>query len=231
MLVRDRMSHPAVTVRPDTPFQDALTLMRERRFRRMPVVDERGALVGIVSERDLLHAAPSPATSLSVWEVNYLLWKLKIADVMTEQVISVSPDTPIEDAALLMVNRKIGGLPVVDAGGAVVGVITETDIFKAFTELLGGGEHGLRVEVRVPDREGVLASVTQAIYEMGGNIISLGTFDDGREGSREGSREDGSESSAQGQRVLMVKLSGVDKEALAARLTSMGEVVLDARIV
>jgi acetoin utilization protein AcuB len=219
MLVRDRMSHPAITVRPDTPFQDALTLMRERHFRRMPVVDERGTLVGIVSERDLLHAAPSPATSLSVWEVNYLLWKLKIADVMTEDVLTVSPDTPIEDAAQLMISRKIGGLPVVDEGsGAVVGVITETDIFKAFTELLGGGEHGLRVEVRVPDREGVLARLTQAIYEMGGNIISLGTF----EAQRDGQSDD---------RVLLVKVSGVDKEALAAGLVAIGDQVLDARVV
>jgi acetoin utilization protein AcuB len=215
MLVRDRMTSPAITVHRDTPFQDALNLMREHKFRRLPVVDERGRLVGIVSERDMLHAAPSPATSLSVWEVNYLLWKLKIADVMTENVLTVAPDTPIEDAAQIMVSRKIGGLPVVDANGAVVGMITETDIFKAFTELLGGGEHGLRVEVSVPEEKGVLAQLTQAIFGMGGNIISLGTFD-GADG---------------GKRVLLVKVSDVDKETLAAGLAALGDEVIDARIV
>lgn len=215
MLVRDRMTSPAITIRPDTPFQDALNIMREHRFRRIPVVNETGKLVGIVSERDLLHAAPSPATSLSVWEVNYLLWKLKIADVMTDNVITVKPETPIEDAALLMINRKIGGLPVVDDLGAVVGVITETDIFKAFTELLGGGEHGLRVEVRVPEQKGVLAKLTQSISDMGGNIVSLGTFDDQNDQTR----------------ILLVKVSGVSKETLAAGLAAIGDEVIDVRIV
>lgn len=218
MLVRDRMTSPAVTVHPETTFQDALNLMREHKFRRIPVVDDRGKLVGIVSERDLLHAAPSPATSLSVWEVNYLLWKLKIADVMTESVVSVPGDTPIEDAAQIMISRKIGGLPVVDESGAVLGVITETDIFKAFTELLGGGEHGLRVEVRVPNQKGVLAKLTQMITGMGGNILSLGTFDD---------RNDKNDQS----RILLLKVAEVSREALASGLAALGDEVVDARIV
>ena len=115
MLVKERMASPAVVVHPDTSFQDALKLMRDHKFRRLPVTDHEGRVVGIISERDLLHASPSPATSLSVWEVNYLLWKLKVSDIMTHQVISISPDAPIEDAASLLVARKIGGLPVVDA--------------------------------------------------------------------------------------------------------------------
>ena len=142
MLVRDRMTSPAVTVTAETPFQDALKLMRDRRLRRLPVVDGAGRVVGIVSESDLLHASPSPATSLSVWEVNYLLWKLKIGDIMTHHVLTIEEETPIEDAASLMVNNKIGGLPVVDGRDRLVGVITETDIFRAFVERLGGGERG-----------------------------------------------------------------------------------------
>jgi acetoin utilization protein AcuB len=140
MLVRDRMSSPAVTVQPDTPFQEALRLMREQRFRRLPVVDAEGKLVGIVAERDLLHASPSPATSLSVWEMNYLLWKLRVAQIMTTRVFTVSPETPIADAARLMVEHRIGGLPVVNDEGQVLGVITETDLFRAFVEVLSINE-------------------------------------------------------------------------------------------
>lgn len=212
MLVRDRMSAPAITVSVDTPFQDALKLMRERKFRRLPVVDEKGALVGIVSERDLLHAAPSPATSLSVWEMNYLLWKLKVADVMTEKVLSVAPDTPIEEAARLMVTRKIGGLPVVE-GGKVVGVITETDIFRAFTELLGSDEHGLRLLVRIPESKGTLARLAQGIYELGGNILSVGTFDD----------------TSGDHRILLVKVADVGREAVVRKIEELGDQLLDAR--
>ena len=139
MLVRERMTSPAVSVTPETPFQDALKLMRDKKFRRLPVVDATGKVVGIVSERDMLHASPSPATSLSVWEVNYLLWKLKVSDIMTHNVVTINQDVPVEDAANIMVSRKIGGLPVVDDKGVITGVITETDIFKAFVEILGGG--------------------------------------------------------------------------------------------
>ena len=215
MLVRDRMTSPAKTVTATTPFQDALNLMREGKFRRIPVVDEHGALVGIVSERDLLHAAPSPATSLSIWEVNYLLWRLKVADVMTENVLSITPDTPIEVAAHLMVSRKIGGLPVVDEGNRVVGVITETDIFKAFTELFAGDEHGVRIEVRVPEASGTLAKLAQAIYELGGNIRSMGTFYD----------------TTADHRVLMIKVAGVEQQKLIARVKELGDEILDARTV
>jgi acetoin utilization protein AcuB len=134
------MSSPAVTIRPDTPFQDALKLVRDRQFRRLPVVDHKGRLIGIVSERDLLHAAPSSATSLSIWELHYLLAKIQVEEIMTKDVITTRPGEPIQDAARLLVTHRIGGLPVVDAHGAVVGVITETDIFRAFVEMLAGGD-------------------------------------------------------------------------------------------
>ena len=136
MLVKDHMTTPAITLTPDTPFQEAIKLMRERQIRRIPIVNEHGKLVGIVSERDLLHAEPSPATSLSVWEMNYLLWKLRVSDLMSKKVIAVTPQTALQDAASLLIKHKIGGLPVVDAEHKVIGVITETDIFKAFVALL-----------------------------------------------------------------------------------------------
>jgi acetoin utilization protein AcuB len=133
------MSAPAITIQPDTPFQEALKLMQTCKIRRLPVVENDNRLVGIVSERDLLHAAPSPATSLSVWEMNYLLWRLRVCDLMTEKVLAVTPTTPLQVAAQMMVDRKIGGLPVIDEQQHVVGVITETDIFKAFVELINKG--------------------------------------------------------------------------------------------
>lgn len=176
MLVRERMTSPAVTIAAETPFQEALKLLRDKKFRRLPVVDGAGKIVGIVSERDMLHASPSPATSLSVWEVNYLLWKLKVSDIMTHNVLTINQDTPVEDAASLMVTHKIGGVPVVDDSGKVVGVITETDIFKAFVEMLGGGEHGLRLTVQVPTGSGTLARLSTKIAEMGGLILSVGSM-------------------------------------------------------
>ena len=143
MFVRDRMSSPAVTVRANTPFQDALKLMRDHQCRRLPVVNKQGKLVGIVSERDLLHAAPSSATSLSIWEVQYLLTKIQIKEIMTKDVITTHPGAPIQDAARLMVASKIGGLPVVDEHNGIVGVITETDIFRTFVEMLADGDSAL----------------------------------------------------------------------------------------
>jgi acetoin utilization protein AcuB len=212
MFVRDRMSSPAVTIAPDTPFQDALELMRDRRFRRLPVVD-KDRLVGIDSERDLLYASPSPATSLSVWEVTYLLTKIHIREIMTEKVITTTPDTPIEDAAHLMAVNKIGGLPVVDERNRVVGVITETDVFKAFVEMFAGGRSGLRLALEVPERKGVLLELWQAISDLGGNIVSVGSFNGNGSGERE----------------LVVKVKDTSKDQLVDTLEALGDHVIDAR--
>jgi acetoin utilization protein AcuB len=207
------MASPAVTIAPDTPFQDAVRLMREHGFRRLPVVSKHGELVGIVSERDLLHAAPSPATSLSVWEMNYLLWKLKIDELMTHKVVSVSPDTPIEEAAHLMVDRKVGGLPVVDDQNHVVGVITETDIFRAFVEMLGSGEKGVRLSLDVPTGVGVLAELSQTICDLGGLIVSVGSWD----------------SESNERRRILIKVRNVGKDQLVDALEALGDHVVDVR--
>jgi acetoin utilization protein AcuB len=131
--------------------------------------------VGIVAERDLLYASPSPATSLSIYELHYLLSRLTVAEVMTKDVITVTEDTPVEDAARIMTDRKIGSLPVV-RDGRLVGIITETDLFKLFLELLGARKKGVRLTMLLPDVKGTLAKVTGAIAQQGGNIIALGTF-------------------------------------------------------
>lgn len=215
MFVRDRMSSPVTTVTPNTPYQEALRLMRERKFRRLPVVDADQKLVGIVSERDLLHASPSPATSLSVWEMNYLLSKLKVEQLMTSKVVVVSPDTPLEEAARLMVEHTIGGLPVVDAQRRVVGLITETDIFKAFVEMLGTGQPGVRVTLQVYGGVGTLSKLTTAIAQMGGNIVSVGTFDVDLDGTAS----------------LLIKVVGVRQEQLVDALEALGDHVVDVRTI
>lgn len=135
MYVKDIMSSPVITLSSDTPFQKALKLMKERKIRRIPVLNQQQKLIGIVSERDLLQASPSSATSLTIWEMNYLLSKLTVTDVMSKPVIFVTPHTLVQDAASLMLKHRVGGLPVVE-NEEVVGVVTETDIFKVLVELL-----------------------------------------------------------------------------------------------
>jgi len=212
MLVKERMSHPVTTVHPETPMQDALNLMRTERIRRLPVVDKHGRLVGIVSERDLLHAAPSDATSLSIWEIHYLLSKITIEKIMTRQVITIREDTPLEEAARLMADRKIGGLPVV-RDGQVVGIVTETDLFKVFLEMLGAREPGIRLVALVPNVPGELSKMTKAIFDAGGNIVALGTF-------LGESTED---------REVMLKVDGVSAQVLRELMQPVVKRIVDVR--
>jgi acetoin utilization protein AcuB len=174
MFVGERMSHPVITVSPNLPIAEALNLMKREHIRRAPVVKD-GKLIGIVSDKDLLNASPSPATSLSVWEINYLLSKIEVKDVMSRKVFTVTENTPLEEAARIMADNKIGGLPVLREGH-IVGIITETDLFKIFLELMGARETGVRVTVSVTDQPGQLANLAQAIASLGGNVVALGTF-------------------------------------------------------
>ncbi len=174
MLVGERMSHPVITIIPEMPIVDALNLMKRERIRRAPVVKD-GQLVGIVSDKDLLNASPSPVTSLSVWEMNYLLSKITVKEVMTKKVISVQENTPIEEAARIMVDNKIGGLPVMREG-ELIGIITETDLFKIFLELMGAREFGVRVTALIFEERGQLAKLAGTIANAGGNFIAFGQF-------------------------------------------------------
>ncbi len=175
MLVGERMSKPVITIRPETTMPEALDLMHKEHVRRLPVVNQRGEMVGIVSETNLLKASPSEATSLSIYEITYLLSKLTVDRLMTKKVITVTEDTPVEEAARIMADNEIGGLPVM-RGNALVGMITETNLFHIFLELLGARCAGIRVTVSLPDKPGELANLTKAIHAIGGNIIALGTF-------------------------------------------------------
>ncbi len=174
MFVKDKMTKNVITVSPTTNVLDALELMRKHKIRRLPVLDGT-KLVGIVTEMDLIRVSPSPATSLSVYELNYLLAKMTVKEAMTTNPIVVSPDATLEEAALLMRENQIGGLPVVHEG-ELVGIITETNIFDAFIESMGLRRAGIRVALEVEDHPGVLAELTGLIYKTGINIISLATF-------------------------------------------------------
>ena len=211
MFVRDRMSSPPVTIAADTPLQVALNLMHEHRFRRLPVVDEKGRLVGIVSERDLLYASPPPATLLSGLELNHFLTERRVDEIMTRNVLTATPDTFVEDAARLMVDNKVGGLPVVDADNQVVGVITETDVFRAFIELYRAGHAGLYLTLKVPDRTGLMAELSKAVLGLGGEIVGLSSSYD----------------EASGKYRLVIKGQEIDKERIAALLASLGYRVVE----
>ncbi len=174
MLVGERMSKPIITVSQDMPINDAINLMKKERIRRAPVVKD-GKLVGIVSDKDLLNASPSPVTTLSIWEMNYMLSKITVSEVMTKNVMTVDEDTPIEQAARIMADNKIGGLPVMRDGN-VIGIITETDLFKLFIEMLGARELGVRVTVLIDEKPGMLAKLTKVIAEAGGDFMAFGMF-------------------------------------------------------
>jgi acetoin utilization protein AcuB len=174
MFVGERMSRPVISVTPDMPINDVLAMFRKEHIRRAPVVKD-GKLVGIVSERDLLNASPSSVTTLSVWELNYLISKVTVKNVMTKKVVTVDQDTPIEEAARIMADKKIGGVPVM-SGSNVVGVITETDLFKVFLELMGARQKAWRVTATIAEKPGTLAQLTQVIAQNGGNFISFGMF-------------------------------------------------------
>ncbi len=212
MLVRERMTVNPIVVHPETTFEDALQLLREKKIRRLPVVDKQGHLVGIVVEKDLLYASPSPATSLSVFEIHYLLAKLTLKDIMTKRVITVEEDCPLEEAARIMVDHKIGSLPIV-RGNEVVGIITETDIFRTMAEALGGREKGLRITVHIGESKGQLAKLTTSIAASGGNIISLVVFH-------------GADASYY---LATLKVQEVQRETLVTEIQKLGMQMVDVR--
>jgi acetoin utilization protein AcuB len=211
MFVGERMSQPVISLSPDTPIHDALVMFKREHIRRAPVIKD-GKMIGIVSERDLLNASPSPVTSLSVWEVNYLISKVKVKQVMSKKVKTVDADTPIEEAARIMADSKIGGLPVTRAG-KVVGMITETDLFKVFLELMGAREKAIRVTALIDDKPGQLAKITKAIADAGGNFVSFGQFS-------------GSDTST---KVLTMKVAGMKKDDVNKALSKVVKKFWDIR--
>jgi acetoin utilization protein AcuB len=205
MLVKHRMTPKPFTVTTDTSLKEALELLEQHPFRHLPVVDADGNLKGIVTKRSLLLSSPTSATTLSVFEVDYILSHTQIGQVMSSPVIAVEPDLPLEEAARMMIDHRIGCLPVVE-GEKLVGIISDTDIFRVFVEGLGGGSPLPRITVVVPEEVGSLAKVTGCMADIEANIYSLGIF-------WGDTRED---------RVITLRLEGVDKDAAVQALESAG---------
>lgn len=211
MFVKERMTRPVITVPEDMTVPDAVNLFKREHIRRAPVV-RSGKLVGFVSEADLLNASPSPVTSLSIFEVHYLLNKITVGQVMRKNVVTISGDTPIEEAARIMADNKIGGLPVVE-DDFVVGIITQTDLFKVLLEMMGAREGGCRVTVLIPDKPGQFAKIGKAFGELEANIISMGTFA-------------GSDSS---NRTVTFKVQGLEPGKVQEVVEPLVEEILDIR--
>ncbi len=210
MLVKNRMTVDPLTITTETSLKDALELIRSKPFRHLPVLDENGKLVGIVTEESLVYASPTPTTTLSVFEVDYILSRTKIGQIIQGRIITVGPDLPVEEAARVMIDHHIGCLPVVE-DDKLVGIISDTDIFRVLVEGLGGGHPSLRITIVIPEEVGSLARVTNRVVALGGNIYSLAIF--------WGDRPE--------ERIVAFRLEGVDRETAVQALEADGIEVAD----
>jgi acetoin utilization protein AcuB len=196
MLVIERMTRTPITISGETTVEKALSILTEQKQRHLPVLDADENLIGIVSEKDLLRA-PSDKV---------------VEKVMTRDVVTVTEYTALEEAARIMADHRISGLPVM-RDGKLIGIITETDLFHIFLELLGGREEGVRLTMLVPEERGILASLTSEITQMGGNILALGTFQG----------EDPTN------RMVTVKVSDAPTDKLVAVMEALGMEIVDVR--
>ena len=212
MIVEKRMKSNPITVGPQDSFRHAMNLIRQRGIRHLPVVED-GRLVGIVTDRDIRQASASPATSLEMHELHYLLERVKVLDIMTAKVITVTPDTPIEDAARLMLQHRIGSLPVL-AGTDLLGIITETDIMHAFVDLMGVQAAQTRLELVLKDHAGAFLDVCGIIRDQGGEVVSVLTTTITHHGEQK--------------KVMLFRLVGVAVDSLVKQLEASGHSVLSA---
>ena len=212
MIVSDVMSKNPICVEPDTSVTDARALMTREKINKLPVLDRDNRLVGILTKNDLAQAAPSAATTLDMYEMGYLLSKLKVEKVMTKSPITVQDDEVIEEAARIMADKDIGCLPVMK-DGILVGIVTESDLFRKFIEMFGARHHGVRAMIEVDEKPGELAKVTNGITTIGGNIVSTVT----------------SEGSSVATRCVTCKVVGTTLSALKAEFEKEGIKLLDIR--
>ena len=173
MLVKGWMNTDVVTVNEDTTMVKANIIMKENRIRGLPVVDGKGNLAGIVTDRDIKDASPSKATSLDIHEINYLISTIKVGHIMSTDLIYVKPDETVEFAAVLMLENKISTLPVVNDKQALIGIITQTDIFRALVDITGIYTGGVQFAFSLEDRPGSIREVADEIRSFGARIVSI----------------------------------------------------------
>ena len=210
MTVSKNMTINPVTTTPDMGVFEAFELMKNEGVQRLPVLDNDGNLVGIISEKNITSA--SADREVSIVEFALLLSKIKVGDVMTKEVITVSVDDPVELAARKMSDNDISILPVVDNNGKLVGVVSRSDLFRLLLELFGTRHYGIRVTFRIKDQKGVIAKLAIALEKIGANIVSIGNLD-----------------SDQGYSTIIMKINGVDESLIKDTLSPLVDGNLDIR--
>ena len=175
MIIASRMTRNPVTATPDMSIPEASELMKREKVHRLPVLDKNKKLVGVITEKDVLYASPSPATSLSIHEMAYLLSKLRVKDLMARDVVTITEDVTVEEAARMMVDNDFSCLPVV-RGDVLVGIVSKSDMFRMLLELFGARKYGVRVSMLVEDKPGMFAQITSTLAKEGLDIVSFGTF-------------------------------------------------------
>jgi acetoin utilization protein AcuB len=184
MLVKDWMSTDMITVDPETSVMKASQILKENNIRRLPVIED-GRMVGLVTDRDLKEASPSKATTLDMHELYYLLAELKVKDIMAKRVVTIKETDTIERAAVIMLENRVTGLPVVNAEGELAGMLSQGDIFKVLISITGVYRGGVQFAFLLEDRPGSIKDVADVIRKHGGKMLSILTSYDGvEEGSR-----------------------------------------------
>ena len=173
MRIKEIMTPTVISIRSDQSLLEVRELMLSNNLRRIPVTDKEGLLMGIVTDGDVSRATPSDASVLDRYEANYLLGKLKVSDIMTKSVWTVRESDSVETAAYLLYTHKVGALPVVDGTNHITGIISDTDIFKAFVDIMGYNQTSTKVVIDTKDKVGVIAELSQIFTERGVNIISI----------------------------------------------------------
>jgi acetoin utilization protein AcuB len=216
MLVRMWMVEKVQTVLPKTPILEALDLMKTSHFRRLPVVDQRGALVGLVTESDIKTAGPALGKQAGVWEMSASLAQMTVKEVMTpaDELVAISPDEPIEEAALLMRRHKVGSLPVLQ-DEKLVGIITESDVLQVMMELMGVQHTGVRLTLEVLNRPGSLFKILDILKQDRANVLSIVTCRHCSENPRHG--------------VIVIRLEVTNWGKLVNALRNEDVEVLDVR--
>ena len=177
MFIHEKMTKNVICVKPDYSVSKTFQILTESKHSQLPVVDDNNKLVGLVTEKLLAEVNPSKATSLSVYEINYLLSKTKVSDIMRTGVFKINEGALIEDAALVMKENRIGSLPVIDEDNNLVGIVTRVDIFKAFIDILGVKVPGTRISLKASGKVGELAEISQVIAKHNVNIKNISNFD------------------------------------------------------
>ncbi len=212
MIVSYVMTRNPLYIHPEMSVPDARAYMKKEKVGRLPVLDKDNRLVGIVTERDLINASPSVATTLDMYEMSYLLSKLKVEKVMQKKVITIDENVVVEEAARIMVDSNISALPVM-RGDALVGIVSDGDLYRLFIKLFGAREPGVRLTMFLSDKPGELLKVSQAIAERGGNIISL-VICDGKDVTN---------------KMCIVKVSNIDRDALLEGMKPFAIEIVDIR--